>query len=57
MLDIRDGVLIRTRSELGDQRGMLSAAFATPTRFYVFFVDRRDRIRVDEFDRRRRRSS
>ncbi len=56
LLDIRDEVLIRSRSELSDQRGMLSVAFATPRRFYVFFVDRRDRIRVDEFDGARRRT-
>src|SRR3712207_9534366 len=41
------------RSE--DQRGMLSVAFRDPERFYVFFIDRQDRIRVDEFARGRRR--
>ncbi|HEV3001657.1 MAG TPA: PQQ-dependent sugar dehydrogenase [Solirubrobacteraceae bacterium] len=56
LLDIRDEVLVERRSELSDQRGMLSAAFASPTRFYVFFVDHEDRIRVDELDGARRRT-
>jgi glucose/arabinose dehydrogenase len=57
-LDITGQVLIRSPLETVDQRGLLSAAFApdyaTSGRFYVFFVDRRDRIRVDELRRSRR---
>ena len=54
-LDIRRQVLIRSPFETVDQRGLLSVAFAPDYarsgRFYVFFVDRRDRIRVDELRR------
>ena len=56
-LDIHREVLIRSRYETVDQRGLLSIAFApdyrTSRRLYVFFVDRRDRIRVDELRRSR----
>ena len=54
-LDIRREVLIRDPRETVDQRGLLSMAFAPDYRrsrlFYVFFVDRRNRIRVDELRR------
>jgi glucose/arabinose dehydrogenase len=57
-LDMRRRVLIRSRDETVDQRGLLSMAFAPDYarsgRFYVFYVDRRDRIRVDELRRSRR---
>ena len=54
-LDIRREVLIRDPRETVDQRGLLSMAFAPDyrrsRRFYVFFIDRRNRIRVDELRR------
>ena len=60
LLDIRREVLIRSRSETSDQRGLLSIAFAPDyrrsRRFYAFFVDRRDRIRVEEFSPAGRRT-
>jgi glucose/arabinose dehydrogenase len=53
-LDLRRDVLIRGAGT-ADQRGMLSLAFAPDYarsgRLYVFYVDRRDRIRVDELRR------
>ncbi len=56
-LDISRNVLIRSRDETTDPRGLLSVAFApdyrVTGRFYVFFIDRRDRIRVDELHRSR----
>jgi hypothetical protein len=56
-LDMRREVLIRSRRETDDQRGLLSMAFAPDYRrsgrFYVFFIDRRNRIRVDELRRSR----
>ncbi|HEX8122570.1 MAG TPA: PQQ-dependent sugar dehydrogenase [Solirubrobacteraceae bacterium] len=56
VLDIRREVLIRSKYETQDQRGLLSAAFASPSRFYVFFVDRRDRIRIDALTPQGRRT-
>jgi hypothetical protein len=54
-LDLSREVLIENSSETEDQRGMLSLAFAPDYarsgRFYVFFIDRQDRIRVDELRR------
>ncbi len=54
-LDIRRELLIRSPRETVDQRGLLSMAFAPDygrsRRFYVFFIDRRNRIRVDELRR------
>jgi glucose/arabinose dehydrogenase len=54
-LDISREVLIRSPYETVDQRGLLSVAFApdyaASGRFYVFFVDRRNRIRIDELHR------
>jgi hypothetical protein len=54
-LDITREVLIRSPRETVDQRGLLSMAFAPDygrsRRFYVFFIDRRNRIRVDELRR------
>ena len=54
-LDIRREILIRSPRETVDQRGLLSMAFAPDygrsRRFYVFFIDRRNRIRVDELRR------
>jgi glucose/arabinose dehydrogenase len=55
LLDIRREVLLRSKFETEDQRGLLSVAFKDANRFYVFFVDRQDRIRVDEFVQGRRR--
>jgi hypothetical protein len=54
-LDIRREVLIRDPRETVDQRGLLSMAFAPDyrrsRRFYIFFIDRDNRIRVDELQR------
>jgi glucose/arabinose dehydrogenase len=54
-LDLTRDTLVKDASGTGDQRGMLSLAFAPDYarsgRFYVFYVDRRDRIRVDEVRR------
>lgn len=54
-LDLRRDTLVKDRSGTGDQRGMLSLAFAPDYRrtgrVVVFYVDRRDRIRVDELRR------
>jgi hypothetical protein len=59
-LDIRRRVLIRSPNEEADQRGLLSMAFAPDyarsRRFYVFYVNRRDRIRVDGFRGAHRRT-
>jgi glucose/arabinose dehydrogenase len=59
-LDIRRRVLIRNPNEEVDQRGLLSMAFAPDyarsKRFYVFYVNRRDRIRVDELRGSHRRT-
>jgi Glucose / Sorbosone dehydrogenase len=56
-LDISREVLIASAREDVDQRGLLSMAFAPDYRrsgrFYVFFIDREDRIRVDELRRSR----
>ena len=56
-LSLRGQVLIRNPNETVDQRGLLSMAFAPDyarsRRFYVFFIDRSDRIRVEEFRRSR----
>jgi glucose/arabinose dehydrogenase len=60
LLDIRRRVLIRNPNEEVDQRGLLSMAFAPDYarsgRFYVFYVNRRDRIRVDELRGSHRRT-
>lgn len=54
-LDISRDVLIANRDETKDQRGLFSMAFAPDYRrsgrFYVFYVDRADRLRVDEYRR------
>src|SRR5438270_8652627 len=55
-LDMRRDVLIRSRREDRDQRGLLSVAFApdyaTSGRFYVFYTGRDDTLHVDELHRR-----
>ena len=55
--DLRRQVLVRSREETRDQRGLLSIAFAPDyartRRLYAFYVDRRDRIVVDELRRAR----
>jgi glucose/arabinose dehydrogenase len=52
--------LIRSPEETVDQRGLLSMAFAPDyrrsRRFYIFFIDRRNRIRVDELRQSRARA-
>src|SRR5690242_17446980 len=52
-LSLRRQVLIRNPNETVDQRGLLSMAFAPDyarsRRFYVFYIDRGDQIRVEEF--------
>ena len=57
-LSLRGQVLIRDPNETVDQRGLLSMAFAPDyartRRFYVFYIDRSNRIRVEEFRRSRR---
>src|SRR5690349_13041994 len=51
LLDLRSRVGIGDRDETVDQRGLLSIAFAPDYarsgRFYVDYVDRRGRLRVD----------
>ena len=60
LLDIRSRVLVADRRETVDQRGLFSLAFApdygASGRFYVDYVDRSGRLRVDEFRRGRRGS-
>ena len=55
--DLRRQVLVRSREETRDQRGLLSIAFAPDYGrsglLYAFYVDRRDRIVVDELRRAR----
>jgi glucose/arabinose dehydrogenase len=54
-LDLRSRVLVADRRETVDQRGLFSLAFAPDYgrsgRFYVDYVDRAGRMRVDEFRR------
>jgi hypothetical protein len=55
LADLRRRVLVKDRRETVDQRGLLSMAFA-PGRsrlFYVMYVSRRSRLRVDEVRRGR----
>ena len=51
LLDLRPRVLVKDPDETVDQRGLLSMAFAPDYarsgRFYVDYVDRRGRLRVD----------
>jgi glucose/arabinose dehydrogenase len=58
LLDLRRRVLIDDPSVNVDQRGLLSIAFAPDYRrsgrLYVYYVDRRGRLRVDEWRRRTR---
>ena len=58
LLDLRRRVLIDDPRVDVDQRGLLSIAFAPDYRrsgkLYVYYVDRRDRLRVDEWRRRTR---
>jgi glucose/sorbosone dehydrogenase len=55
LVDLRRRVLIRDPRETVDQRGLLSMAFAPGRRrlFYVMYVNRRSRLRVDEVRRGR----
>jgi glucose/arabinose dehydrogenase len=58
LLDLRRRVLIEDPRVDVDQRGLLSIAFAPDYRrsgrLYVYYVDRRERLRVDEWRRRTR---
>ena len=60
LLDLRSRVLVEDPREVVDQRGLFSLAFAPDYgrsgRFYVHYVDRAGRLRVDEFRRGRRGS-
>ncbi len=55
LVDLRKRVLVEDPRETVDQRGLLSMAFAPGRRrlFYVMYVNRRGRLRVDEVRRRR----
>ena len=57
LVDLRKRVLVDDPRETVDQRGLLSMAFAPDyarsRRFYVMYVGRRGRLRVDEVRRRR----
>jgi glucose/arabinose dehydrogenase len=58
LADLRGHVLVQDPNEELDQRGLFSVAFAPDYkrsgRFYVDYVDRRSRLRVDELRRGRR---
>ena len=55
LVDLRRRVLVKDPRETVDQRGLLSLAFAPGRRrlFYVMYVNRRGRLRIDEVRRRR----
>src|SRR4051794_29746728 len=53
--DLRSQVLVSGPDEEVDQRGLFSAAFASRRRFYVQYVDRTGRERVDAVEDGRRR--
>jgi glucose/sorbosone dehydrogenase len=53
LVDLRRRVLVKDPRETVDQRGLLSIAFASRRRFYVMYVNRRERLRIDEVRRRR----
>ena len=57
LVDLRKRVLVKDPRETVDQRGLLSMAFAPDYRrshrFYVMYVGRRGRLRVDAVRRRR----
>jgi glucose/arabinose dehydrogenase len=55
LADLRPQVLVRDPDEEVDQRGLFSVAFASRRRFYVQYVDRTGRERVDVVDHGRRR--
>jgi glucose/arabinose dehydrogenase len=53
--DLRPQVLVKNPDEEVDQRGLFSVAYASRRRFYVQYVDRMGRERVDAFEDGRRR--
>ncbi|HEX5781857.1 MAG TPA: hypothetical protein VFX80_08035, partial [Solirubrobacteraceae bacterium] len=55
LADLRKRVLVEDPRETVDQRGLLSMAFAPGRRrlFYVMYVNRRSRLRIDEVRRGR----
>ena len=53
LVDLRRRVLVKDPQETVDQRGLLSIAFASRRRFYVMYVNRRERLRIDSVRRGR----